>query len=158
MNAFAIDQSRLWRREGDREVRYDRGAFDFAAIGLKSGGNIDGNHERAAFPLVYSIDYFPQPAVDRTAYAGAEKRVEDDRAHRKLGENLGIEGAIILQLADLFPAIEICRSVAFCISRISDEIDFGFRAHLSEVTRDHETIAAIISLAAEGDDSPRRQI
>src|ERR1700733_4980850 len=69
-----------------------------------------------------------------------------------------MEGAIVLQLADLFPAIEIRRSVALGFPRISDEIDFGLRAHLKEVARDYEAVAAIISFPAQDHDSARRQI
>src|ERR1700733_7573159 len=69
-----------------------------------------------------------------------------------------MEGAIVLQLADLFPAIEIRRSVALGFPRISDEIDFGLRAHLKEVARDYDAVAAIISFPAQDHDSARRQI
>src|SRR5579863_142751 len=98
-----------------------------------------------------------------TANAGTQESVNEDQriAKTAIPGHCGVNGRPgtrylspkALNFHGSLESGEIFRSVALYLFWVSEEQDTNFDAHLLEVPRDDEAVAAVVSLSAEDDDA-----
>ena len=138
---------------------FDRLADRIAGIGRQAGRQIDGDDRNAR--RVDVGDHAFDQAGDRRVEAGAEDRVDDERAVADLGEvqlpRLAVRDFDDGQ-AEAAENLEIDPRVAADVGDRADEEHRHVDAALHQRARDDEAVAAVVAAAAQHGHVPLEQV
>ena len=132
--------------EGDGDVGVDGDAPGLAAGVVDTGGDVRGDHRRAA--AVDRLDHRVCRVTGGAGEAGAEDRVDDDAGAGQPGERVRTD----LPRPALEP-LQVGRRVAGDLGRRPEEQRLDLEAEAGQAAGGDEPVATVVALAA---DDPRR--